>query len=67
MNSHLDEIIAYFEALQKEFHKTQGCMIHTLDENLAKKYIAELSWNDCYNLYVPGQKNYLKVFKLLIL
>jgi len=54
MNSHLDEIIAYFKALQIEYHRYNGSLIHTLDENLAKKYIAELSWNDCFNSYVPG-------------
>jgi len=53
MNSNI-EIINQFEALQKEFHRCSGSLIHTLDENLAKKYIAELSWNDCFNPYVPG-------------
>lgn len=53
MNS-IEGIINQFEALQKEFHRYNGSLVHTLDENLAKKYIAELSWNDCYNSYVPG-------------
>ncbi len=53
MNS-IEGIINQFEALQKEFHRYNGSLVHTLDENLAKKYIAELSWNDCYNPYVPG-------------
>jgi len=54
MNSNIEKIITQFEALQKEFHRYNGSLIHTLDENLAKKYIAELSWNDCFNPYVPG-------------
>ncbi len=54
MNSNIEGIITQFEALQKEFHRYNGSLVHTLDENLAKKYIAELSWNDCYNPYVPG-------------
>jgi len=54
MNSNIEGIIKKFEALQKEFHRYNGSLVHTLDENLAKKYIAELSWNDCFNPYVPG-------------
>ena len=54
MNSNIEEIINQFEALQKEFHRCSGSLVYTLDENLAKKYIAELSWNDCFNSYVPG-------------
>jgi len=53
MNSNI-EIINQFEALQKEFHRNNGSLVHTLDKNLAKKYIAELSWKDCFNPYVPG-------------
>jgi len=54
MNSNIEEIIKQFEALQKEFHRYNGSLVYTIDENLAKKYIAELSWNDCFNSYVPG-------------
>ncbi len=54
MNSNIEGIITQFEALQKEFHRYNGSLVHTLDENLAKKYIAELSWKDCFNPYVPG-------------
>ena len=54
MNSNIEKIITQFEALQKEFHRYNGSLVHTLDENLAKKYIAELSWEDCFNPYVPG-------------
>lgn len=54
MNSNIEGIITQFEALQKEFHRYNGSLVLTLDENLAKKYISELSWNDCFNPYVPG-------------
>ena len=37
MNSNIEKIIAQFEALQKEFHRPRGSLIHTLDQNLAKK------------------------------
>jgi len=39
---------------KKEFHRPRGSLIHTLDDNLAKKYIAKLSWKECFNQYVPG-------------
>ena len=54
MNSNIEGIITQFEALQKEFHRYNGSLVHTLDNDLAKKYISELSWNDCFNPYVPG-------------
>lgn len=54
MNSNIEGIITQFEALQKEYHTYYGSLVYTLDENLAKKYISELSWEDCFNPYVPG-------------
>ena len=54
MNSKIEGIITQFEALQKEYHRYNGSLVHTLDNDLAKKYISELSWNDCFNPYVPG-------------
>lgn len=54
MNSNIEKIIAQFEGLQKEFHRPRGSLIHTLDQDLAKKFITELSWEEGFNPYVPG-------------
>ena len=57
MNSNIEKIekiITQFETLQKDFHTPRGSLIHTLDKDLADKFIAELEWEDCFNLYVPG-------------
>jgi len=53
MNFNIEEIIIRFEALQKEFHRPRGSLIHTLDDNLAIYFLAKLSWKEGFNQYVP--------------
>jgi hypothetical protein len=50
----LKELLHILKNFKKEFHRYNGSLIHTFDDYLAKKYIAELFWKDCFNPYFPG-------------